>query len=111
MRTRRTVIPGRESMVIVPAWRSTMTASGDVEAKTGALADVLGGVNASKARAATCGGIPGPVSPIATTTWSPSARVVTLSVRAVHRVDGVVDETGLYLVEFAGVGLDSGVSP
>jgi len=54
--------PGRESMggATVALDNDALC---DVEAQTGAFAHVLGRETASNARAATCGGMPGPVSP------------------------------------------------
>ena len=50
--------------------------------------------------------MPSPVSRTSTTTASPSRRVRPEGARAIHRVDGVVDEVGPDLVELALVGLD-----
>src|SRR5919197_3366514 len=81
----------------------------DVEAKTGALAWVLGRVERLERPCRHRRRHPGtgiadlddhdiPVSP----------RRYPQCSRPAHRVDGVVDELGPYLVEFAGVGLDPG---
>src|SRR5215204_5378951 len=84
-------------------------ASCDVKTKTRALAHVLCGVERLE-----CAGRYVPwhagagvadfnddVSPVSPGRYSQSAG-------AVHRVDGVIDEVGPHLVEFAGVGLDPG---
>ena len=49
-----------------------------------------------------------PVSPISTTTASPSARVRRGASPAVHGIEGVVDEVGPHLVQLGGEGLDAG---
>ena len=93
--------------MIVPPCRSTTMRRAMSRPRPVPLPTSLVVKNASNARAATSGGMPGPVSPISTTTSSPSAAVATRSVPgAVHRVDGVVDQVGPHLVELAGVRLD-----
>src|SRR5215203_3208669 len=108
MRTCRTVAPGWESMLIVPPWRSATMRRAMSRPRPVPL-PVLCGVERLECAGrdvrwhagAGVADFNDDVFPVSPGRYSQSAG-------AVHRVDGVIDEIGPHLVEFAGVGVDPG---